>query len=272
MSNRKTVLVTGASSGIGEATVAYFAARGGNVAATMRKPDETGTGNAGGTVRVFRLDVTDPESIEAAVRDAVAAFGRIDVLVNNAGYGLIGPFESMTPEEVRRNIDTNLMGVLNVTRAVLPTMREQRSGRIINVGSVAGQVTLPLYSIYCATKYGVEGFSEALDFELKPLGIRVKIIEPGAIKTDFLGRSLVQPDMSGEGPYDAWSREAYGAFLTHCEDLPGPELVARSIWKAAKGPGWRMRYSPNGLRFVTGRMFLTGPAHAAFTRWMLSIE
>ncbi len=162
MSSSKTVLITGASSGIGKATAELFAERGWNVAATMRSPNESDLASKSQAIRLFRLDVTDPSSIETCVSDVIAEFGGIDVVVNNAGYGLVGPFEAQTDAQIRRQFETNLFGVMNVTRAVLPHMRERRAGRIVNVASIAGRMTIPLYSAYCSTKWALEGLGSAL--------------------------------------------------------------------------------------------------------------
>ena len=267
----KTVLITGASSGIGRATAELFAQRGWNVAATMRTPQAGFFGGPyPGRIETFRLDVTDAASIETAVGEVTAAFGRIDVLVNNAGYGLIGVFEEMSAEQVRRQLDTNVVGLMSVTRAVLPVMRAQGAGRIINVGSVAGRLCLPLYTLYSASKYAVEGFSEALDFEVRRLGIRVKIIEPGAIRSEFFGRSFDEPSGPRIRDYADWSRRVFANIKAKCEDPPGPELVAASIYKAATAwPGWRMRYKPNGWLLIAGRVLLPAEVHSQVVRFLL---
>lgn len=267
----KTVLITGASSGIGLATAKFFAERGWNVAATMRTPDASLFGGPyPGRIEVFRLDVTEAASIAAAVGQVTAAFGRIDVLVNNAGYGLIGVFEEMSEEQVRRQLETNVIGLMSVTRAVLPVMRAQGAGRIINMGSVAGRLTLPLYTLYSASKYAIEGFSEALDFEVRRLGIQVKIIEPGAIRSEFFGRSFDEPSGPRIRDYADWSRRVFANIKAKCLDPPGPELVARSIYKAATAwPGWRMRYKPNGWLLIAGRVLLPEEIHAQVVRFLL---
>lgn len=267
----RTVLITGASSGIGRAAVELFAAKGWNVAATMRSRESCELGGAlGGRIKKIRLDVTDAGSIEAGVAEAMAAFGRIDVLVNNAGYGLIGLFEEMSEAQVRRQMDTNVLGMMNVTRAVLPHMRKQKSGRIINVGSVAGRMTLPLYSLYCASKWAVEGFSEALGYEVRQHGIKIKIIEPGAIKTEFFGRSFDAPEGPRVRDYGSWGERVFANIKAKCADAPGPEIVARSIYKAATAwPGWRMRYKPNGWLLILGRSLVPADVHTRVARFLL---
>jgi NAD(P)-dependent dehydrogenase (short-subunit alcohol dehydrogenase family) len=267
----KTVLITGASSGIGLATARLFFERGWNVAATMRSPEHSELACAPqDRIKLFRLDVTDKASVEAAVKEVMAAFGRIDVLVNNAGYGLIGLFEEMSEEQVRRQIDTNVLGVMNVTRAVLPHMRAQKSGRIVNVASVAGRLSLPLYTLYCASKWAVEGFSEALAFEVAQHGIQVKIIEPGAIKSEFFGRSLDVPAQARIRDYGNWAPRVFANIRAKCVDIPGPDLVAKSIFKASTAwPGWRMRYKPNGRLMILGRALVPAEVHIPVVRYLL---
>lgn len=259
----RTVLITGASTGIGKATAEYFANRGWNVAATMRSPEKAQFRNTNANrIRVFRLDVTDDASIASAVTDVIAVFGRIDCLVNNAGYGLIGLFEAMSPEQVRRQFETNVLGLMSVTRAVIPQMRAQASGRIVNVASVAGRMSLPLYSLYCSTKWAVEGFSEALNYELNSVGIQVRIIEPGPILTDFMTRSLDVADKDVTAAYGEFEARVWEAYKVEFADAPGPELVAASIFAAATSRwGWRLRYKPNGWLLMFGRKCVTSSTH-----------
>ncbi len=268
---QETVLITGASSGIGLATARTFAERGWTVAATMRKPETSELAGAlHDRIKTFRLDVTDARSVASAVAEIRGAFGRIDALVNNAGYGLIGLFEEMGEEQVRRQIDTNILGVMNVTRAVLPVMRQQKAGRIINVASVAGRLSLPLYTLYCTSKWAVEGFSEALAFEVAQHGIQVKIIEPGAIKSEFFGRSLDVPANPRVRDYGLWEERVFANIKARCVDAPGPEVVAESIYRAAtERPNWRMRYKPNGRLMLLGRALLPAELYNRYVRFML---
>ena len=242
----KTVLITGSSSGIGKAAARYFAEKGWNVAATMRTPSKE-TELAGlPNVRLFRLDVMDADSIRQAITDARTAFGGIDVIVNNAGYGAVGVFEAATPEQIQRQFDTNVFGVMNVIREILPYFREKRDGTIINVTSMGGLITFPIYSVYHGTKWAVEGFSEALSFELRPFNIRVKNIEPGAIKTDFYERSMDLFRKDGLTDYDEYSRVTYANSQKAGADAPGPEVVARKIFQAANDRSFRLRYPAGG--------------------------
>ena len=186
----KTMLITGASSGIGRATARLFADKGWNVVATMRDPAK-GADLASGTVAVTRLDVQDGETIEAAVDLALARFGSIDLLVNNAGYGQLGLFEAMSEEKIEEQFAVNVFGVMDVTRAVLPHMRKAKGGTIINISSGAGLFTLPMSSLYNASKFALEGFSESLSYELASQNITVKLVEPhgGVNETEFGARS-----------------------------------------------------------------------------------
>jgi len=252
----QTVFITGASSGIGRSTARLFQERGWNVAASMRSPDQAGDWIKQDRTLGLRLDVTDGESIRAAMDRAVTYFGAVDVLVNNAGYGTVGPFEASTPEQVERQIATNVTGLMNVTRAFLPHFRERRRGVIVNVASMGGRITFPLYSVCHATKWAVEGFSEALVCELEPFGIRVKIIEPGAIKTDFYDRSLEVLTRPGLTAYDGFVARAMRTMQKAGADAPGPEIVARTIHRAATDGRHRLRYPANSASILLLRRLL----------------
>ena len=166
----------------------------------------------------------------------------MDALVNNAGYGTFGPFEAATNEQIERQYATNVTGLMMVTREFLPHFREQKSGTIINISSVGGRATFPLYSLYHGTKWAVEGFSESLNFELAPFGIRVKLVEPGAISTDFATRSLDVLKKDGLDAYDAFIkkfREAWSAG----RNASSPEMVAQVIYQAATDGSDQLRYA-----------------------------
>lgn len=242
MKTNKTILITGASSGIGKATVIYFQQQGWNVAATMRSPEKEKELGKLPQVKLFRLDVMDETTIREAVEGAIAAFGGIDVIVNNAGYGAVGIFEAATPEQIKRQFETNVFGVMNVIRAVLPHFRAKKSGTIINITSMGGRITFPIYSVYHGTKWAVEGFAEALQFELRPFNIRVKNVEPGAIKTDFYERSMDLFKKEGLTAYDEYERVVYTSTQKAGENAPGPEVIARKVFKAANDRSFRLRY------------------------------
>ena len=239
----KTILITGASSGIGRATAEHFQSNGWNVIATMRTPDKETELTELDRVLVTWLDVTDSASIEAAVADGVAKFGTIDVLLNNAGYGAYGPLEAFPMASIRRQFDTNVIGLLEVTKAVLPRFRTQRSGVIVNISSIGGKMTFPLGTLYHGTKFAVEGLSEALHYELEPLGIRVKIVEPGAIATDFGGRSFDFANDESLTEYQETVGKLMSGFEAALSRSSPPSVVAEVIWNAATDGTDTLRYT-----------------------------
>ena len=227
------VLITGASSGIGLAAARLFAERGWRVAATMRNQADGAVLASYPRTKVLPLDVTDPISVERAVAASLEQFGRIDAVVNNAGYGVFGPFETATDEQIRRQFATNVDGVFAVTRAVLPTMRRQGGGTIINVASLGGLISLPLFSLYNATKFAVIGFTESLSYELAPLGIRAKTIAPGGVSTDFAGRSMTRTFEAGEHAYSGTLSKVMTAMGQRRGNYSTPESIAEIIFTAA---------------------------------------
>lgn len=239
---KKTVLITGTSSGIGRSTALYFASKGWNVAATMRTPEKEKELSKVDGIKLFKLDVTDPASIQSAIEESISVFGGIDVVVNNAGYGGVGVFEAASQEQIQRQFDTNVFGVMNVTRAILPYFRQKKSGTIINVTSVGGLITFPIYSVYHSTKWAVEGFAEALQYELRPFNIKIKNIEPGAIKTDFYDRSQDLFKKEGLTDYDNYAKVAFENTQNAGVNAPGPEIVAKKIYNAAMDRSFRLRY------------------------------
>ena len=187
---RKTILITGASSGIGKATAIHFQEQGWNVIATMRTPEKETELNKLENVQLERLDVLDLESINQAIQNGIQKFGKIDTLVNNAGYGAYGPLESFPRENIIKQFNTNVIGLMDVTKAIIPHFRTNKDGVIVNISSMGGQMTFALGSLYHGTKFAVEGISESLHYEMKEIGVKVKIVEPGMIATDFGGRSF----------------------------------------------------------------------------------
>jgi NADP-dependent 3-hydroxy acid dehydrogenase YdfG len=188
----KVWLITGSSTGLGRALAQAVLERGYHLVATARKPEQLKemSDRYPDRVTTIALDVTNPQSIQQAVEAALNAYNRIDVLVNNAGYGTVGAIEEVNDDDIRRQFDTNLFGAINVTRAILPTLREQRSGHILNISSANGISAFAGVGIYSATKFALEAISEALAQEVKPLGIKVTIIEPGSSRTNFSSRAL----------------------------------------------------------------------------------
>ena len=215
---KKTILITGTSSGIGLAAAKVFAGNDWNVIATMRQPAaESELARLPG-VLVTRLDVQDRDSIASAVAAGVERFGRIDALINNAGFSLFGVFEGISREKIQEQFDVNVFGVMDVTRALLPHFRRNKSGLIINVSSRAGLVGLPMISLYCAAKYALEGFSEALAYELASQNIIVKIVEPsgGVTGTQFSQR-MAQEKTADTAPtdYDDFITRTSASFRHH---------------------------------------------------------
>jgi len=244
----KTVLITGTSSGFGAATANYFAAKGWNVIATMRDTGKDGNLDKSENIFVTQLDVQDKNSIDKAIAEGINHFGNIDVVVNNAGYGLFGIFESASREAIQTQFDVNVFGAMDVTRAVLPHFRSQKSGTIINVSSGAGAIGFPMASIYSSSKFALEGWTEGLRYELTSLGITAKIIEPGgALQTSFMNR------MGDEGlglqliedylPFLEQIGKVYGG-MQGAADADAVEKVVLAIYEAATDGTDRLRYSP----------------------------
>jgi len=212
----KVWFITGASRGLGAGVATAALAAGDRVAATGRDPAavQRALGETD-DVLSLGLDVTDPASIAAAVNAATAKFGRIDVLVNNAGYGHLGAFEESTPAEVRLQFDTNVFGLMEVTRAVLPVMRRQRSGHVINISSIGGVTGFASCTLYGSSKFAVEGFSENLQYDVAPFGIHVTVVEPGFFRTDFLDQSSVRYTTNPVGDYAEASASTRSTYAGH---------------------------------------------------------
>jgi NAD(P)-dependent dehydrogenase (short-subunit alcohol dehydrogenase family) len=238
----QTVLITGCSSGIGRATAHRFAKAGWQVAATMRDVSQAGDLADLPNVLVHALDVTDQASVGAAIDATLGRFGRLDAVVNNAGFGLFGPFELASDAVIQRQFATNVFGVFNVTRAALPTLRLQGSGVIVNVASVGGLTTLPFNSLYHAAKYAVVGFTEALNHELAEFGIRAKFVAPGGVATDFAGRSLSVTFTGTDHPYAASVAKVMTAWGSRRGGYAGPEQAADVIFTAATDDTRRVRF------------------------------
>jgi len=227
----KTIFITGASTGLGRATALLFAQKGWKVIATMRNPAQESELAKVAGITVMPLDVTNPAQITETAKAALA-LGPVDVLFNNAGYGLAGAFEGASDAQLTDQINTNLLGVMRVTQAFLPAMRERKSGAILTTTSIGGLVTFPFNSVYHATKWGLEGWSESLAFELAPFGIRVKTVAPGGIATDFAGRSLV---LTQHAAYAEGMGKVFAAFSNPERRASGStaEQIAEVVWEAA---------------------------------------
>jgi NAD(P)-dependent dehydrogenase (short-subunit alcohol dehydrogenase family) len=233
----KTWFITGASQGIGLILVKQLLAQGYNVAATARNVQalQSAVGKSSLAFLPLQVNLVDEESVSVAVDAAIARFGAIDVLVNNAGYGLIGGVEESSNQEVQASFDVNVFGLLNVTRTVLPHMRAAQTGHIFNLSSVFGLIAGAGWGIYCGTKFAVEGISEALAQEVQPFSIKVTIIEPGYVRTNFLNSGSVATPENPIAAYTALAEER----RKHREDVPGtqigdPEKVAAVIINTAQ--------------------------------------
>jgi NAD(P)-dependent dehydrogenase (short-subunit alcohol dehydrogenase family) len=257
----RAILITGSSSGIGAALARRFAARGWRVFATMRRPDGPG-GPAlrdEAAARAWRLttpalDVTRDDSVRAAVDAALAdTAGRLDVLVNNAGYYARGALEETTPDELRAQLETNVVGVHRVTRAVLPAMRARRAGTIVTLGSVSGRVAVPMAGPYHASKWALEGMIEALRLELLPFGVRVVLVEPGPYESDLHAKELTaaaagRPDSPYAALFAAYRRQSQGMGRAR---LPG---LVDVIERAATARHPRLRWPVGPTSFTAGRL------------------
>ena len=238
----KTIFITGASSGIGKTTARFFHDKGWNVVATMRSPENEQDLTELDNVLVTRLDVLDSDSIAQAVQEGIARFGRIDVLLNNAGYGSYGVLEATPMAKVRRQFDVNVIGLLETTKAVLPHFRANGSGTVVNIASMGGKVSFPLGTLYHGSKFAVEGLSEALSFELEAIGVRVKIVEPGAIRTDFGGRSFDFNNDESMSEYQDTVGKVTAAFGAVASAGSEPDIVASAIYEAATDGTSQLRY------------------------------
>jgi NAD(P)-dependent dehydrogenase (short-subunit alcohol dehydrogenase family) len=232
----KTIFITGASTGLGKATAKLFASKGWNVIASMRKPENEKELNAISNFTLLPLDVTDPEQIKSTAQKAIA-MSDIDVVFNNAGYGLLGPLESITDEQLKRQLDTNLLGVIRVTQAFITHFREMQKGLFITTTSIGGLITFPFSSVYHATKWALEGWSESMAFELKKIGVGIKTVSPGGIKTDFLNRSA---EIASHPAYEKWVQQLFAGFNEH--DFSAAEQIAEVVYEAATDGKDKLRY------------------------------
>jgi len=238
-----TIFLTGASSGIGRASAQLFQQRGWNVIATMRTPDKETELTKLPRVLVTRADVTDDASVAAAIEQGIARFGRVDVLLNNAGYGAYGPIEATPVEHIRKEFETNVIGMLAAVRAMAPHFRKGGGGTIVNVSSVGGRVAMPLGSLYHGSKFAVEGATEALQYEMEAINVRVKLVEPGMTKTNFGGSSFQFNDDPGLLEYRDIVGRTMNAFGTLNTNPGTPESVAQTIYRAATDQSAQLRFA-----------------------------
>ncbi|MEN0055524.1 MAG: SDR family oxidoreductase [Mucilaginibacter sp.] len=247
---KKVILITGASSGIGKETARYFAAKGWNVIATMRSPEKETELTKLDNVLVTKLDVQNIESIKSAITAGISHFGQIDVLVNNAGYGQMGIFEAAARQQIVNQFEVNVFGVMDTIKAILPHFRERGKGMIVNISSGAGKFTLPMLSMYAASKFALEGFSEALSFELSALNIKVKIVEPGGTQTNFNQASAdVFAHDASLTDYDPFLAAAGKMFDTMKQASITSIEVAEVIYKAITDGTDTLRYAIGNADF-----------------------
>ena len=240
----KTIFITGASSGLGKAMAKLFQSKGWNVAATMRKPEDEKELSEIENIKLYKLDVTNLDQIEEATKQAIEDFGKIDVVFNNAGYGLAGVLEAVDDEQITRQFNTNLLGVIRVTKSFLEHFRENKSGLFINITSIGGLITFPMFSLYHATKWALEGFSESLWFEMKAIGVGVKTVSPGGIKTDFAGRSLDMAEAPSIKEYDDLMKNMMEFFNDpeRQKTYSTAEQIAEVVYGAATDGKDQLRY------------------------------
>jgi NAD(P)-dependent dehydrogenase (short-subunit alcohol dehydrogenase family) len=260
MANPSVVLVTGASSGIGAAIAGRLGKGGYRVFGTSRK----GGGNVRDGIEVLHLDVRSDASVQSCVDELLRKAGRIDALVNSAGYLLAGAIEEATLEEARAQFETNFFGVARMVKAILPAMRRARSGHIVTVSSLAGLVPVPFWGFYNASKFAVEAYMETLRHELRPFGIRVAMVEPGAIHTPFYeaARASAMPD------YAPWRDRALKTMAGFAEKAPAPDVVAEVVVRllASRNPPLRSRITREASLFPFLRWLLPAAAFEAGTR------
>lgn len=263
MKDSSIVLITGVSSGIGRAAAEKFAAQGCRVFGTVRK---IATTNPMAGVELIEMDIRDDASVDVGVQAVIERAGRIDILVNNAGMSMVGAVEETSVTEAAALFDTNVFGVLRMARAVLPHMRRQRHGRIVNVSSVLGFLPAPYMGLYSASKHAVEGLSETLDHEVRQFGIRVTLVQPSYTKTNLDANSPQTALRIGD--YGQDRDTAARSVINSINTAPGPDGVANTIVEAALG-SWRMRRTPSGqasLLSMLRRFMPAGPVDASLRK------
>lgn len=239
----KTIFITGTSTGIGRACAILFAENGWNVIAGMRTPQKEETLTTYKSILIAQLDITNPESIERAMTKGIEQFGKIDVLVNNAAFGQYGLFEAISTEQIRQQFEVNVFGTMNVTRAVLPHFRKNKEGIIINISSAGGRIGIPVISLYISSKFAMEGFSEAVSYELASQNIKVKLIEPGGVDTAFHATSKEKYAIDKSlTDYQSYTERFAKKFETMYDNLTSAETVAQETFKAATDNSNQFRY------------------------------
>ena len=247
-SNQRVAVVTGSSSGIGHETSLTLARNGFLTYATMRNLDKDENIKSLAEkeklpLKTVQLDVTDGISVKNAMQSITAEANRIDVLVNNAGYAVVGAFEDLSMEEIKAQYETNLFGVIRVTQAVLPIMRKQKSGIIVNISSGAGRIAIPVQSAYVSTKFAIEGLSESMAYELEPFGIKVVLVEPGFIRTNIVNSTVVaKKSQDPNSPYSQLMQNMATSFEHLMQVGSSPDVVAKVVLKAVTSENPSLRY------------------------------
>jgi NAD(P)-dependent dehydrogenase (short-subunit alcohol dehydrogenase family) len=269
MPDLPVVLVTGASSGVGRAAAGLLSHKGFRVFGTSRNPVGA---RIAPPVEMLPLDVRADDSVRACVDAVLSRCGHIDVLINNAGHELAGALEELSPEEVRGQFETNFFGVVRMVNAVLPLMRRRQRGRIVNVSSLSGLSPIPFLGIYSATKFALEGYTEALRHEVRPFKIHVSLTEPGFLKTPMMNHRQVGANRIPE--YDPWRQRALNAVNAFEQKGPGPEVVAQALLDIISSDTPRLRYliGPQARSAVRLRRFLPAPTYEQGVRRRFSLD
>lgn len=243
----KTILITGTSKGIGRTTAKLFATNGWNVVATMRTPEKETELNVFPNVLVTALDITNEKTIAEAMQKATDRFGKIDVLLNNAAFGQFGLFESLTAEQIEEQYRVNVFGTMNVTRAILPHFRQNKSGTIATISSASGRIGMPMVSMYASSKFAIEGFFESLYYELFTQGIKVKLIEPGGVETTFHQTAEEKFGFSNSlNDYNSFTEKFIAKFESMHDGMATAEQVAETTYQAITD-------NTNQLRYIIGK-------------------
>ncbi len=255
--NSAVVVITGCSTGIGRELAKTLSEKGYTVVATARKIDSL----KDLTVALkLEMDVASSLSIQEAAEAIKSRFGRVDILINNAGYAIRGAVEELVDEEVKKMFEVNVFGVIRTIRAFVPIMRDQNEGKIVNIGSIGGKISMPINGSYAATKFALEGLTDALRLEVRPFGIKTILIEPGNIRTNFVGTAMKQAGAVLKNPYSPYVKlnSAYGKVMTSLrKHEPGPEVVARVVLKSIRSKKPRTRYLA-AVPLTTRLMLLLG--------------
>ena len=263
----KSLLITGSNAGIGLKTAKLFAEKGWKVAATMRSTEKAGELADLSNVQVYKLDVSSTSSVQQATKQCIADFGSIDVVVNNAGFGVYGAVEITTEDQVDRQFDVNVKGVIRVMKSFLPHFRSRGEGLFVNVSSIAGLTTYPLGALYNSSKWALEGLTEGMHFELRPQGVRVKLVEPGSFGTSFQQVGLEWTKHTAIDVYDEMINKIRGKRESIQSQLADPIAVAKKIYEAANDPSERLRYlvGEDAEAYAARRLEIGSEAYVAET-------